>query len=56
MTSHELMRVSTRAAADLILMCGSGVSEPAMRVRMERIAEDLLLAANPEFGNIKEDV
>jgi len=51
MTSHELMRVSSRAAADLILMYGSGLSEPAMRVRMERIAEDLSHAVNVKEAN-----
>jgi hypothetical protein len=41
----ELMIVIMHAAADLIQTYNSGLSNSAIRVRMQRIADDLILSA-----------
>lgn len=44
MTMDKLIQVSLRAAVDLIQTHDSGLTESAVKTRMERIAEDLLYA------------
>ena len=46
MAMDELIQVSLRAAVDLIQTHDSGLTESAVKTRMERIAEDLLYAVN----------
>ena len=43
---EELIRVSVRAAVDLIQAHDTSLTENAIKTRMERIAEDLLYAVN----------
>lgn len=47
-TQNDLMIATMKAAADLIKTYNSGLSQNAIQTRMERIADDLLVAVKAE--------